>query len=288
MSRKRTATQLWQKRARDKESRLRRRGAVPESVSVLSPRKDWEEVQAMTPGQKVSYVSRLKKFVSRDNRIAIENGIAYHAKLGNKGLIGVAVETYNKKVRTERERIDNIAVDKNVPGAGNISTIKQRQRERNLEREGTKGKFRVRGATASALYEMTVEEEARTPEIERLRAERLAEMARRTWADKREGLRQSAIEMLLRIGDEEAAEAIERMSGEQFDVLSQRTDFFDTLSVAYAPSAGTKAAGVSISDAAEKIALSESPLTGDYSSLIGVVEQAVPMGDAYDWDDGWD
>lgn len=288
MARKRTATQLWQKRARDKESRLRRQGATPESVSVLSPRKDWAEVSAMTPGQKVSYVSKLKKFVNRDNKIAIKNGIAYQAKLGNNGLISASVATYNAKVRTERERIDNIAIDKSVQGAGNISTIRQRQRERNLEREGTKGKFRVRGATASALYEMTVEEDAPTPEIERIRAERLAEMARRTWADKREGLRQSAIEMLLRIGDEEAAEAIERMSGEQFDVLSQRTDFFDTLAVAYAPSAGTKAAGVSISDAAEKIALADTPLTGDYSSLIDVVGQAVPNSDALDLDDGWD
>lgn len=287
MTRKRTATQLWQKRARDKESRLRRQGATPESVAQLSPRRDWADVSAMTPGQKVSYVSKLKRFVSRDNRVAIHNGIAYQSRLGTKGLIAASIATYNAKVRTERERIDNIAVDASVQGAGNISTIRQRQRERNLEREGTKGKFRVRGATASALYEMTVEEEAPTPEIERLRAERLSEMARRNWADKREGLRQSAIEMLLRIGDEEAAEAIKRMSGEQFDVLSQRTDFFDALAVAYAPSAGTKGAGVSISEAAAQIAVADMPLTGDYSSLIDVVGQAVTPGSAYDGD-GWD
>lgn len=274
-SEKRTALQQWQKRARDKESRIRAKGATPESVAILSPRKSWQDVQNMSAPEKRSYIAKLKKFTSRQTKVVVTD---QHVALSASTLSSTqaAVASYNAKVRKTRERIDNIKVDRRIPGAGNISTIKQRQRERNLEREGTKGKFRVRGAAASALYEITVEEPPANEDVAKRRNKQMLEMDKRTWAEKREKLRDSAIDMLRRIGDDEMADYIKAMTTTQWEVLSQRTDFFDSLAVAYHPSAGSKAAGKTPEEAALEVEQrGDTIVKGDYEAIARIVCWAV-------------
>ena len=48
-----------QKRARDKEYRLRKQGASREAIAAISPRKSWAEIKAMSPSQQQAYAKRV-------------------------------------------------------------------------------------------------------------------------------------------------------------------------------------------------------------------------------------
>ena len=127
------ALALLQRRARAKQSRLRKKGATEEAIADVSPVRPWSEVKAMTAGQKLSYRAQLKRFTSRQN--------AYHV-YSESGAISTkatyrntqeAIEQINKARQAELDRINRIKV-KAIPGAQNIyKTVQARQMERVLE-----------------------------------------------------------------------------------------------------------------------------------------------------------
>ena len=96
---------LLQRRARSKQSRLRKKGASKEAIADVSPVRPWSEVKAMTAGQKLSYRAQLKRFTSREN--------AYHV-YKDSGAISTkatyrntqeAIEQINRARQAELERI---------------------------------------------------------------------------------------------------------------------------------------------------------------------------------------
>lgn len=269
-----------QRRARQKEGRLRKAGAFGPSLADISPVRPWREVQAMTPGEKRSYRAKLSAFTARSNRLYVyESGevVLYSemAKLKRQTLSDAA--KVNRSLAEERRRINAIRVDANVSGAGNIKKIEERQRERGLEERDAQGKKTGRihqyMGSVYGVAEVRVEEDPTSERSAQRRAEALQQMAERNWSQRRAKLRESAVEMAHFAGDDGLAARIEALSDDQFDVLTQRTNFMDELSVAYAPHAGAK----SKKEHAVSVATdSQREISTQAEALIDVVEKAVP------------
>ena len=64
-------TSTLQKRARDAEYRLRRRGASAEEIRRLSPRKPAAEVAKMKAGELRSYQASLRKFTNQGGWVVV-------------------------------------------------------------------------------------------------------------------------------------------------------------------------------------------------------------------------
>ena len=278
-----TKLSTLQRRARQKTYRLKKMGASEASIAGVSPVKAWSEVEAMTPGQKRSYRAKLERFNSRDNRLYVyESGevAPYKEVERQRKQTGSAVDRINAKVASARRRINRIKVDPTVSGAGNIKTIEQRQRERGLEERDAQGRKtgRVHEYMGSVygVSEVKVDQAPASDKSAKRRAEALQEMANRSWGERRAKLRQSAAEMARFAGDEDLADRIESLSDDQFDVLTQRTNFMDELAVMYAPYAGAKTK----KEHAVSIATdSQREISTQAEALITVVEQAVKKSD---------
>lgn len=274
-----TKLSTMQRRARQKEGRLRKAGALGPSISDISPVRPWREVQAMTPGEKRSYRAQLAHFTSRQNRLYVyESGevVLYSQAEKQRTKAEAATAKINERVASARRRINRIKVDPTVSGAGNIKTIEERQRERGLEERDAQGRKtgRVHEYMGSVygVPEVKVGQPPASDKSAQRRAEALQAMAKRSWGERRAKLRQSAAEMARFAGDDELAERIEKLSDNQFDVLTQRTNFMDELSVAYAPYAGAK----SKKEHAVSVATdSQREISTQAEALITVVEQAV-------------
>ncbi len=237
----------------------------------------------MTPGEKRSYRAQLKSFTSRTNRLYVhESGAVspYSEVAKHKTPLEMRAEAFNRRLAAQRRRIDAIEVNRTVSGAGNIKTIAGRQRERGLEERDANGKKTGRvhqymGSVYGA-YNVHFEESPADEKTARRRAEALKKMTERSWSDRRDKLRLSAIEMARFAGDEELADRIEALSDDQFDVLTQRTNFMDELATMYAPYAGAKsrkekAVAVSLDD--------QGGISTQAEALIDVVERAVPRAE---------
>ena len=249
------------------------------AISDISPVRPWREVQAMTPGEKRSYRAQLAHFTSRKNRLYVyESGevVLYTEAEKQRTKAETAMTKINERVASARRRINRIKVDPTVSGAGNIKTIEERQRERGLEERDAQGKKtgRVHEYMGSVygVSEVKADQPPSSDKSAKRRAEALQEMANRNWGERRAKLRQSAAEMARFAGDEGLADRIEALSDDQFDVLTQRTNFMDELSVAYAPYAGAK----SKKEHAISVATdSQREISTQAEALISVVEQAV-------------
>lgn len=78
-----------QKNARNKESRLRRQGALESQIKSVSPVLEWSEVEKLSPQQLGWYGRRLQQFTSRSNRLDV---------LASREIIPHATITESKKL----------------------------------------------------------------------------------------------------------------------------------------------------------------------------------------------
>lgn len=259
-----------QRRATAKVRRLRAKGAS-DAALASTPVLPWKEVQRLSPAQRGGYFQKLKAFTSNRSHVLPTGVVIREAELRHvRSDIKGALYRGNLKARREAARIDAIRVPE-VPGAGSFTTIAQRQREKTVTNTATGKRYYQRGTVYGMLTDVSMDEAPADKAAAARRAELAAARLYTKFSERRDRLRESVIEMLLRIGDEETADLVRFLSDDAFDVLTQRSTFVDELSVAYAPAAGSKAAGKSVKETARKLAERELPVRGDYLDLIEAV-----------------
>lgn len=269
MSRKRTALQQAQRRARAKVRSLKARGATAAEIGA-TPVLSWSEVQALSPAQRGGYYQKLKSF-NQTRMHVLESGEIIKESVLLK--IKRDAREINRRAMAEMKRIDAIKVNPSAPGASNISTIAQRQKESRITDAGGKAHY-IRGTVYGSLTSIQVSEEPRTRSAVKYRAEAMAHGLKLTFDQRRKKLRDSVVDMLLRIGDKDTADFIKTMSDDDFDVLTQRTIFMDALATAYAPSAGSKKRGITPKEAVRRLEESSATVNKDYTDYINIVLSA--------------
>ena len=271
MAGKKTPLQVMQRRAKAKIRRLKAKGASAESLAG-APVLSWQQVQQLTPSQRGGYFQKLRSFTSTRSHVLATGTVIKESEFKRaKASLPDVIRAGNRKAQSEARRIDAIRIP-NVPGADSFTTIKQRQLEKKIERPGKKGRYYLRGTVYGMLADLDVPEDLPQSAVER-RAEAAAARLYTAMSERRRTLRDSVIDMLLRIGDEEGADIVRWLSDDAFDVLTQRSAFVDELSVAYAPEAGTKAEGKSAKAAALDYAKRTNPSKGDYRDYLDVLVQ---------------
>lgn len=267
-----------QKRARDKESRLRKKGASADAIGSVSPRRAWADVKGMSVNEQRAYGAALMQFNHRSNAYRV---LPHGGVIAKRDVLAqsVYIKGINERREQEAARIDAIGVA-NVPGARNIyGSIQERQRERVLREKDDSGRYTGRRHEyLGDVYGVSKVNEPTVPPKDRQTAEKrldmFIEMAQRSYDERRENLRESVRSMLEGSGAEELAEFIDGMTDTQFDVLTQRTNFMDELSATYSRYAGFKSGQAK--EAAQTVSLDEMAAKQDMSYLLAtVVKRAV-------------
>ena len=207
-----------QKRARDKEYRLRKQGATRESISDISPRKSWAEIKAMTSAQQQDYAKTLDTW----NRNARYTGVP-SGNVIPSNLIDQAKRLQQKRnqfIYSERERIRDIAPSEWDAYYRN--------------REGVLAK----GADIVGLLAPIDVKKMELPasvQVARRRIKRFEERNKHKFSYYR-GLQRSAMErMLWKLDQYELAEVVHQMKNDAFDLLSTVYASWDTLEFEYNP-----------------------------------------------------
>lgn len=265
-----TPLQVMQRRATSKLRRLRKKGAS-DAALASTPVLPWKEVQQLSPAQRGGYYQKLKSFTSNRSHVLPTGAVIRETELRRvRADIKGAVYKGNLLAQREAARIDAIRVP-GVPGADSFTTIAQRQREKSVVNTATGKRYYQRGTVYGMLTDVSVEEQPRSKAAAQRRAELAAARLYTKFSERRDRLRESVIEMLQRIGDDETADLVRHLSDDAFDVLTQRSTFVDELSAAYAPAAGSKSAGKSVKDTARELEERESPVKGNYIDLVEAV-----------------
>lgn len=216
-----------QKRARDKEYRLRKQGATRESIAEISPRKSWAEIKSMTPTQQQDYAKRLGVW----NRTARYTGVS-SGNVIPTALIDQAKRLQQKRnqfIYSERERIRGIA-----PGEWD---------KYYSNREGilAKGEDIVGMLVPIDVKKM---EPPASVQVAHRRIKRFEERNKHKFSYYR-GLQRTAMEkMLWKLDQYELAEVVHQMSNDAFDLLSTVYASWDTIKYEYHP----KGEGVTFED----------------------------------------
>lgn len=216
-----------QKRARDKEYRLRKQGATRESIRGISPRKSWEEIKAMTPTQQQAYARKLNTWNKKSRYTVVESGNAIPSNLIDQAKR--LQEKHNQFIYSERERIRGIA-----PGEWDTY---YRNREGILAKGGD-----IVGLLAP--IDVKKMEPPASVQVARRRIKRFEERNKHKFSYYR-GLQRSSMEqMLWKLGQYELAEVVHQMGNDAFDLLSTVYASWDTLKFLYEP----KGEGVTFED----------------------------------------
>lgn len=207
-----------QKRARDKEYRLRKQGATRESIRRISPRKEWSEVKAMTPAQQQAYTRQLNAWNKKARYTVVKSGNVVPSSLIDQAKR--LQEKRNQFIYAERERIRGIA-----PGEWD-------KYYRNREGILAKGEDIVGLLAPIDVKKM---EPPASIQVARRRIKRFEERNKHKFSYYR-GLQRSAMEqMLWKLDQYELAEVVHQMSNDAFDLLSTVYASWDTLKFVYDP-----------------------------------------------------
>lgn len=293
MAEKRPTLSRLQKRARDKASRLRGRGASVEAVAAVSPVKPWAEVQSYTPAQKRAYRQQLKKWTSRDTAFVVSISdtafgqipdTAFGQMLGTdfgqmpaggnlipkadiKRLKSLAREL-QRMSRKMYEDVAGIKVDYSVPGAkGGI-------RKDVVGGEGDLNAFQTTKyrSVYGGLPEFEVKATPTSAKSAKRMQRNLEHAIARDMAKRRKQSRANAVKMARQLGNGKLARGLANMSAKAFDVLANRSDFFELLALAYAESqAASGYKGAAIESAED----TQSSMLGKAEELYHVVRKAV-------------
>jgi hypothetical protein len=205
--------QTLQKRARDKEYRLRKKGASFDEVKAASPRVSAKEIAKMTPGQKRSYRAKLENFNKRENRLYVyESGEV--DKLAEIQKFQKQAQAYNDKVQARRERIA-----KKAKGAGLY-------KDKSVKNES---------ALSGIKFVKADEMPKSKAQLHRFK-KGLKRLKQTSEPQRRKRLRMNAKEALNEVGLSDVAEMIDKMSANAFDMLMTYTDFWGAVNSLYVES----------------------------------------------------
>lgn len=207
-----------QKRARDKEYRLRKQGATRESIGCVSPRKPWKEIKSMTPAQQQAYAKQLNAWNKKATYTVVESGNVIPTNLIDQAKR--LQQKRNQFIYDERKRIRGIA-----PGEWD-------KYYRNREGILARGEDIVGLLAPIDVKKM---EPPASVQVARRRIKRFEERNRHKFSYYR-GLQRSAMEqMLWKLDQYELAEVVHQMKNDAFDLLSTVYASWDTLKFEYNP-----------------------------------------------------
>jgi hypothetical protein len=207
-----------QKRARDKEYRLRKQGANREAIAAISPRKPWAEIKSMTPVQLRAYAKRLDAWNRKTRYTGVKSGNVIPTKLIDQAKR--LQQKRNQFIYSERERIRGIAPSEWDKYYRN--------------REGILASYEdIVGLLAPIDVEKM--EPPESVQVAHRRIKRFEERNKHKFSYYR-GLQRSAMEkMLWKLDQYELAEVVHQMDKDAFDLLSTVYASWDTLKYEYNP-----------------------------------------------------
>lgn len=214
-----------QKRARDKEYRLRKQGASQGNIAQVSPRQDWSAVKSMNSKQRNAYAKKLGNFNKKAKLVGSVSGDVIPRKYLDQASRLIA--EHNKFVRKEAKRIQGIAPDL---WAQYVETQKGV-----LKTDGIGGLL-----TTIDVKKMN---NPRSLEAAKARVKRYEKRNKRDFAFYRKIQKKNMRAMMNTLGLYDLSELVRTMSAEQFDVLSSVLPTWDRLTPEYY-AGGTKAAGM--------------------------------------------
>lgn len=207
-----------QKRARDKEYRLRKQGATIDSIEGISPRKSWKEIKSMTPAQQQAYARQLNAWNKKARYTVVESGNAIPTNLIEQAKR--LQQKRNQFIYGERKRIRGIA-----PGEWD-------KYYRNREGILARGEDIVGLLAPIDVKKM---EPPASVQVAHRRIKRFEERNKHKFSYYR-GLQRSAMEqMLWKLDQYELAEVVHQMKNDAFDLLSTVYASWDTLKFEYNP-----------------------------------------------------
>lgn len=191
-----------QKRTRDKEYSLRKRGAV--GIRMGSPRLNYSEVRGMTTTQLKAYARRLEKW-NTSKMTVLQSGDV--VKVEELKKIRQNIKIYNTKIRRERERYE------------------ARQRER-------VAKGRQDEVKTYPLHEVTYRRPVSASHAKTLEA-KSQKWAKRNPRKLMAGRRRSAVAMLRAVGLDKEAGRVSNMRTEDLEQLIDNYGLLDDLALWY-------------------------------------------------------
>lgn len=214
----RDEVRLLQKRARDKEYRLRKQGADQHAIAQESPRLGWNQVKGLSSQQLKKYARDLDKFNSRSNAlVTLQSGDVVAKSVLMRA--EAARKSWNKKALKEKTRIEGLA-------AGAAKVIKDRQY--------VYGK-NARNNVLGAITEIAPMNQPRTKRGAIKRAKQLESMVARGFDKRRTQQRTAMVSILNQLGEHDLANSVANMQKNRFDMLSTISNIWSMLDVYYIP-----------------------------------------------------
>lgn len=210
-----------QKRARDKEYRLRRAGASESAIAAVSPRVSPEQINKMTPQQLAGYAHSLNAFNQSRRYTSLESGqIVETARIKR---LERSVKEYNKRMdKTVRNLIaeaDRRGISQHFP-----DTINKLEDRYSKDRNSYQSRF--------DRFRMT--ERPKSVQSLKSREKTLQKMNRRTWGGRYRKVQKSGVvKALYMMGYTALGDEVRRMSDMDFDLLVACTDFVESLYLEY-------------------------------------------------------
>lgn len=207
-----------QKRARDKEYRLRKQGANREAIAAVSPRKPWAEIKAMTPSQQQAYAKQLDAWNRKSRYAGVKSGNVIPTRLIDQAKR--LQQKRNQFIYSERERIRGIA-----PSEWD-------KYYRNREGILAKGEDIVGLLAPIDVKKM---EPPASVQVAHRRIKRFEERNKHKFSYYRRLQRSAMEQMLWKLDQYELAEVVHQMNNDAFDLLSTVYASWDTLKFEYNP-----------------------------------------------------
>lgn len=215
-----------QKRARDKEYRLRKQSydlgytdsmahTLDANIREASPRKDWAEVKSMNKRELNSYARKLDKFNTKTRLTGSESGDIIPTKYLDQAKR--YAKAHNKLVDKAEKRLKNLAPDLYKEYVTKQQGI--------LKNEGIGGVM-----TKIDPKKMT---KPRSLAVAKRRVENFKKRSRRDFDYYRRIQRKNMMKQLNTLGEYELSELVRSMNNRQFDVLSSVLPTWEHLEIEY-------------------------------------------------------
>ena len=223
------STMRWQKRARQKASRLRKKGATAEEIARVSSIKPAGELQKMSYYELQRYRHSLSEFSDRGTGFTVlKSGELLSRK--ESGLLKRTLAAVNRARARVRQWLSSVQ-------AKGAVDIERKWRERQFLDPITHKPTAAPRGTSSPFEPVVMGEQPATRKIYKQRLEVLQRMRERTFEEVASAHRKSAVDMARQMGGDDLADAIAGLSDFELEFAIERMGLLEDLSLWYTSSA---------------------------------------------------